>query len=174
MTDRSFAPGGITLIELLVALAVLAVLLAAAAPAFTGLVDRLQLRGAADALYSDLLLARLEALRRNVPVGVAFGDGPAGAWCHALTDRGACDCFAADACALAGSPGRSARGSDFPRVSLATNFPPDHAAIFNPARGTATAGTTHFSSAAGSIDVVVSSLGRVRLCSERVPGYPPC
>jgi type IV fimbrial biogenesis protein FimT len=174
MEDRMTARGGVTLVELLVALAVLAILATAAVPAFTTLIERHQLRGAANALYSDLLLARGEALRRNAPVGVAFGDGPAGAWCHAVTDGGACDCFAAGACALAGAPGRVARGSDFPRVSLATRFAPAHGAVFNPARGTANPGTAHLSGAAGSIDVVVSSLGRVRLCAEGVPGYPPC
>jgi Tfp pilus assembly protein FimT len=163
------------LIELIVALTVLAIVATAGIPSFLNLVDRHQLRGAANALYSDLLFARMEAIHRQAPVSVSFQtDGAGGHWCHGLSDSGPCDCRAGDECTLAGAPPRITQGSDFRRVALATNFTPAATVTFHPARGTANSGTTRLTTAAGAIDVVVSSLGRVRMCSTQIPDFPPC
>ncbi|RDI99747.1 prepilin-type N-terminal cleavage/methylation domain-containing protein [Dyella solisilvae] len=55
---------GVTLIELLIAMSVLAVLAMLAAPAFHDTVGRHQLSAAADALAADLTYARMEAMQR--------------------------------------------------------------------------------------------------------------
>lgn len=59
---------GVGLIELLVVLAIVAVLVAAAGPSFVGIAASLRLRSAADALVRDLSLARSEAIKRNARV----------------------------------------------------------------------------------------------------------
>lgn len=56
---------GFTLVELMVVLALLGVLLAVAAPAFSGVVNSMRLSTTANALFSSLLLARSEAIKRN-------------------------------------------------------------------------------------------------------------
>jgi len=70
---------GFTLIELLTTLAVLAVSLALAAPSLAGFMRSNRIRAAQSELVSSLLLARGEAARRGVPVGVeakaAVADG---------------------------------------------------------------------------------------------------
>jgi prepilin-type N-terminal cleavage/methylation domain-containing protein len=166
---------GVTVIELITVLAILTIIAAAATPSFEAVVDRYQLRGAANALYSDLLLARMEAIRRGAPVSVSFAtDPPSGDWCHALSSNGPCNCLDPGACVLTDSPPRAAYRRDFKRVALSTNFSPARTATFHPARGTANAGTTRLATAVGSVDVVVSSLGRVRMCSLQLDDYPPC
>jgi len=61
---------GVTLTELMVALAILAVLLAAAAPDFRATLRQLQVAAAADDFHAALLLARTEAIRRGARVDV--------------------------------------------------------------------------------------------------------
>ncbi|HET8745717.1 MAG TPA: GspH/FimT family pseudopilin [Ramlibacter sp.] len=60
-----FFQRGATLIELMAALAIVAVLLAAGAPGLGEFVEGARLSGAASELLADLHLARAEALRRN-------------------------------------------------------------------------------------------------------------
>ena len=61
---------GFTLIEMLTTLSVLAVSLALAAPALSGLVSGNRVRAAQGELVSSLMLARSEAARRGVVAGV--------------------------------------------------------------------------------------------------------
>lgn len=106
---------GFTIIELLVTVAILAVLLAAAVPAFTDFMDKSRVRGAADAVVSLIATARSEAVKASRDVTVAVG-GTTAAWCvganmaavPALTlpipASAECDCTTAGACQVAGVP----------------------------------------------------------------------
>ncbi len=57
-----------TLIELMVGIAIVAVLLAMAAPSFSNWLQNTQIRTATEAIQNGLTLARAEAVRRNTPV----------------------------------------------------------------------------------------------------------
>ncbi|MEQ1440259.1 GspH/FimT family protein [Fontimonas sp. SYSU GA230001] len=59
---------GFTLIELLVVIAVVAVLTVIAVPSFTQMIAANRVRGSAQDLYSALLKARAEALKRNTTI----------------------------------------------------------------------------------------------------------
>lgn len=62
---RHPAAGGFTAIELMVTVAVLAVLMALAAPSFNPILERWRVRQAADGLESALYFARSEAIKRG-------------------------------------------------------------------------------------------------------------
>lgn len=90
---------GFTLIELMVAVAVLAIMLALAIPSFDDFRKRAALRGAADQVVSLIGVARFEALRVNrlVKVGMVLGAGDkycvGAATTSDVADDDACDCF---------------------------------------------------------------------------------
>lgn len=62
------AIGGFTLIELMVALAVMAVILTLAVPSFTSMIARNRLAAASNELVAGLQVARTESVRRNARV----------------------------------------------------------------------------------------------------------
>jgi type IV fimbrial biogenesis protein FimT len=64
---------GFTLIEMLIGIAVLALLLGLAAPSFMVWIQNTQIRTAADALLNGLQVARTEAIRRNKTVQFSLG-----------------------------------------------------------------------------------------------------
>jgi type IV fimbrial biogenesis protein FimT len=86
------------LIELMVAVAVLAILMALAVPSFTAYQQRAVLRGAGDQLLNFWANARLAAVRENRNVIVSFRKNSGGSMCiGATTAAAACDCLGAPA-----------------------------------------------------------------------------
>ena len=74
-----FAPGkcrrnGFTLTELMVTVAVASILIAMAAPSFSGLIAQQKMKTAATDLYLSLMKARSEALKRNTNVTLSPTD----------------------------------------------------------------------------------------------------
>lgn len=66
---------GFTMIELVVAISIVAILLAIGVPALRDLVVSQRVRTAANNLYSDLSYARAEAIKRNAQVQVTRAGG---------------------------------------------------------------------------------------------------
>lgn len=71
---------GFTLIELMVTVAVLAILAAAAAPSYRDMIDRYRLRKATDDVLSVISNSRQAAVKLDRNVNVAFGANAQG-WC---------------------------------------------------------------------------------------------
>jgi type IV fimbrial biogenesis protein FimT len=181
---------GFTLIELMVTLAVLAVLLAAAVPSFADFFDKYRLRGAADAVVSMVSNARAESVKSDQDVNVAF-TGSGSAWCVGANAAGtptggnkagvanACDCTNASACLVSGQ--RMAVEQDaFPDVKIGT-LPA--AMIFDSKLGTVTplgSRTVTLTSPKGKYDVQieVNALGQARACRPAskpvIAGIPTC
>jgi type IV fimbrial biogenesis protein FimT len=67
------AQRGVTLIELMIGLAIFAILLALAVPNFSIFMQNSRIRNAAEAIQNGLSLARVEAVRRNANVQFALG-----------------------------------------------------------------------------------------------------
>jgi type IV fimbrial biogenesis protein FimT len=73
--SRRLTVAGFTLIELMVTIAVLAVLLTVAAPSFNSQVANYRTRTGAEGIVNGLQLARSEAIRRNTDVSFTLNSG---------------------------------------------------------------------------------------------------
>ena len=82
---------GFTLVEAMVVIAVLTILLAVGVPSYQQFRDDTQLSSAAFALYTDIQLARTEAVKRGVDnIHIYFFTEPSG-WCYRITDNSSCN-----------------------------------------------------------------------------------
>lgn len=101
--DRSDRVGtrGLTLIELMIALAVIVILLALVGPSFKRMIELQRLRGINSQLVTDMQLARTEAAARGKFVRVTF-KSDASTSCYSMyTFKSAglqCDCLSTPAC----------------------------------------------------------------------------
>lgn len=106
---------GVTLIELMVAVAVVAILAMVAAPALGDFILKARVRGAAEALWNDLTYARSESVLRNQTITVSITSGAS--WCYGLNATGTCDCGTAGSCSI-----KTVSVSAFQGTALASNF----------------------------------------------------
>jgi type IV fimbrial biogenesis protein FimT len=184
---------GFTLIELMVTLAVLAIVLVAAVPSFIDFFDKSRVRGAADNVISVISNARAESVKNDLDVNIAF-TGSSTAWCvgaNAATppsggnEAGAaapCECTVATECMVSGARSAIDVGAT-PGVSIGT-LPA--ALIFDSKLGvisplgvrevTLTSPKRKY-----DIKVEINALGQARLCTPVTPtpkpaiaGIPAC
>ena len=105
---RRRATRGLTLLELAIVLAVLAVLSALALPNFGGRIERQRMQAAAESLAADLTEARFEAARRGTPLYVQ--STPGSDWCWVVSTLPSCPCGSAQACGLRSAGAAQHRG----------------------------------------------------------------
>jgi type IV fimbrial biogenesis protein FimT len=172
---RTARPGarpaaGLTLIELMVAIAVLALLATLALPSFGSLLERHRLTAAAETLALDLSEARFQSAQSGRPLHLVFRPGHD--WCWAVARTPACNCRdAAPACAL-----KTVRAAELPGVELVraqdASFDPGVDAGAPAQRREA---VLRSRGAADELSVQLSPLGRARVCSTTgVRGVAAC
>lgn len=168
---------GFTLIEMMVTVAVLAIIVSIAAPSFNSFFDRYRVKRAADTLSSFLINAKSEAIKRNKNVSAVI-TGSGTTWCVGMTESSTCNCSTANACQIEGAD-RVINSTSFNGVKL---LGPDtgHAFEFKTQRGAVTGfDTVQLESANGAkVNVRVSMVGRIKLCSPsgtgNMGGYSLC
>lgn len=172
---------GVTLVESLTVLTVIAVALGAAAPSFEQARQRRHLEGAAAQLETDIQHARSAAVASDRSVRLTVtSSSAAGGTCYVVhTGTGSdCPCVgnAGPAVCRAGEQSlRTVRFAPGGPVQLDSNVA---SILFDSAKGTSTpTGTLKLSTHDGStVHLVVNVMGRVRMCSPNGPasGYKRC
>lgn len=155
---------GFSFLELMITLAIVAILAALAMPTYTSTIAKRRVIGAAEAVLSDLRWARSEAFKRNVNVRVTFTTGSS--WSYAINadPEGSHTLI------------KSFSGSSFPDTALSSaSFRPSVSyTTFDPVRGVnPNNGTVILTSGSYSASVTVSTLGRMRICNAP-GGYESC
>lgn len=167
---RPDAQRGLTLTELVFAIAVLALLTALAVPSYNSFLDRQRVKGAANALADDLRFAREESVRLGRSVHASFQPGPP--WCWGVSFNQPCDCKGltpALRCDISRGGGEDFKGVTL-SVSQALEFDPQLGRVMQPGR-------TEFTSLGGTrLRVEMTGSGRSRVCAAAgaVSGVEPC
>lgn len=144
---KSHGSSGFTLLSQLAALAIIGILLAIATPAYRDMIPRVRLQGAARQVASDLMFARMKAVRENIRQRVTFlspvvyqvlSEGDDGAWFPVLTRE---------------------LSQDYRGVRLLANNDP----LFTPGGRASVLATIRVGNEAGERRVSVNVTGRVKL-----------
>jgi type IV fimbrial biogenesis protein FimT len=157
---------GLTLLELVMALAVLAVLGTLALPNFGAHLQRQRLRDSAQALAGDVAEARFLAAQRGLPVYLVADAGPQ--WCWTISMQSGCTCSVKPSCGLHTSTAEQHPGGKL-LGPLVIQLDPSGAA--------ATPGSATFESQNGEqLRVDINTQGRSRICAAAGtwPQVPAC
>jgi type IV fimbrial biogenesis protein FimT len=178
MRLRNSGSSGFTLIELMVTLAVLAIVLTAATPSFVDFFDKYRLRGAVDDVVSVISNARAASVKSDRDVNISFGGSSTTQWClganaavepsggNPVAAAAACDCANTAQCNVGGERMALNVGQEggVSVDSLATTFGfSSKLGLINPL-GTASA---TFTSPRGKYDITVNinALGQASACT---------
>lgn len=118
LRPRAARQGGMTIVELLIAIAIVALVLAFAGPSARNWIQNSQIRNGAESILGGIKKARFEAISRNATVAFELTDASSTAWHVCLFDTvtGACSATAPDI--ATGAP----EGSANARVGVETAF----------------------------------------------------
>jgi len=172
---------GVTLIELMVIIALIAVSLMIATPSFSGFFAKQELRGLGGELLFFTKLAKAEAAKKSSETYIVFKKSSATSWCMGLSeDNDSCDCTSANSCTVDNIE-RVISSSDYKEVSFDSNNFPAGKITISPYKGrSASAGTATFSVTADGVtkdlSLKRSIMGRDRVCSPSGNSlrYPSC
>lgn len=173
---------GVTLVELAVAIAVLAIIVSMAVPSFRDFRERQAIKGAAESLVSTIGLARAESIKRDKRVRVQFTQWGGGVCAGATLDVATgCDCTA-NKCGLASS---AESHRDLKRIQLASSpsFGGNSHFVIDPKTGTlvdpGAAGSLQLKSEGGYVlEIAVNAVAKAAICvptdAKTLPGVKPC
>lgn len=157
---------GLTLLEMVIAIAIVAVLASLAIPSIGGRLDRQRAVTAAETLAADFNEARFEAARQGRAIHLLVQPGHA--WCWSVAANPGCPCGQAQSCELRAStplqqPGVTSLEGSSLRISPQGTLEHNGAVTLQSQRGL-------------RLRVELLQIGRARVCSEggALPGYAAC
>ncbi len=168
---------GVTLVEALCAISILATSVGLAMPSLKSWKERQALLSAAAELETDIQYARSHAVAHNVPVHLTVRTAPEGA-CYVMHtgEPDACTCTTDYGPVCNGGNADTLRYSAYPKDGIVKLLNRNTTLTFNPRLGTVTpAATFNLKASSATIHQIVSIMGRTRSCSpDGVLGTRAC
>ena len=164
---RTKAQRGLTLVEAMIVIAVMAIIATTAAPGLAGFIDARRLDAAATQLAADVQFTRSEALSRNRPVRLSFKSaGGASCWIVHTGPAAQCTCASGGpaVCTAGAVEIKTVAFDAAERVRVEANV---GSIVFDPLHGTSTpTATLRLIDPRGrAVHHIVNVMGRVRSCS---------
>lgn len=173
---------GFTMIELMIAMALVALLLTVAIPSYQSLRQEQMVKAATQAVYTDIMLLKSEAIKHNKPIIFKIFNAGQANWCYRIALDSTCNSCMDSCSAIEGRKGVDA--SEFKGITLTTNYElsgSEHALEINNRRGSFKDlhgsgglgnGSICLKNGASEHRVIIATNGRVR--TEPVTGSSPC
>ena len=187
---------GITLIEILITILILSILAGVAGPSFMRSFETRKLVSATEELYSNIQLARSEALTRSTPIYIRTTGMGGRAWRYGVSQQIDCDPNISDnssdsACILVIDDGDSeyvkgndnvlhtVNGSDYEDIKLQLRHATSLTNLqltFSSMNGTQNRGTIFVltNSFGDTTIITLSILGTAKVCSNDIVDYRAC
>lgn len=172
---------GFTLLELMVSIAMVAILVTVALPSYSSLRQEQLVKAATQAIYTDMMLLKSESIKRNQGLSLIIFNSGQSNWCYRIAIDGAATCTS---CSTTCSTLEGRKGGDateFPGIALTASYSESASKVrpvaFSPRRGSLPAGNIQLTANVYSMQVVTNNLGRVRSCAptgSKVGGVPAC
>lgn len=165
--------GGFSMVEILVTLAISAMVLGIAVPSFLALMNAKHVRSATEDLVSYIRIANSEALKRKNNFFISFMQGEN--WCYGLSNLGPCDCSADDNCLVDNAEvtvhstqytgqNSSLTVTGFSGTPVTIEFQGNLGVVLNDGSVTINAGEA-------SATTLVNHRGLASVCSDSLAGY---
>ena len=181
MQEKSFSSvqRGLSMVETMIALAIVCILIGVATPSFMEMQRKRLLIGISDELLSDIHFARSQAVARNEGVRISVHSLADGGTCMVVHSGGTADCSCgASGPAVCVGGAQEIKTHRFAGADSVQMTASAASMRFDPVRATVTpAGTLRLANGDGrALNHVVSAMGRVRTCSPgaTVSSYKPC
>lgn len=155
---------GLTLLELMITIAIVAIVVTIGAPSIITAQRNLALSGAVENSYFALQQARSHAVRQSSDVLVDFSDDAG--WCIGTTDQDDCNCATVASCTVDGVE-QVLSSDDFPHIQMQNiNFGDNDQAVFDGTRGLSigSAGSLEFNDGTRTVRLSLNDVGRVSIC----------
>ncbi len=193
MGENGFSKNeGFTLIELMVVIAVVAIITSFALPSYRMLIEKRQVTSGAEQLAAFISSAQIEAVKRSNNVSVSYTTSDSDTWCVGMVvGLTACDCQETDptstsplACAI-DTQLRVYTDAMVTYSDILQSMTGDGSFVYDPARGMMVTVPDpvelKLQSEEGTyaLNVQVNVTGRVKICNDvsantQVPGFKQC
>jgi type IV fimbrial biogenesis protein FimT len=179
---------GFTVIELLIVVAVIAIITSLALPSYRTIIEKRQVTSGAEKLGAFLSAVQMEAVKRSENITVSYSRTDADTWCIGIvTGLTACDCtdtsIATADCKIDDQV-RIINDSDMMYSGIMSGMDGDGSFVYDPARGLMVDLTDAMElelvsdNNSYALNVQLTATGRVKTCSDnasnKVPGYEVC